>query len=164
MRPAAEFFLILLVLSAASVAAAWVLSFGLTPEHERSPLLRRLLLWSGKGLLVPGAIWALMNIGLSWNLQPFMPQIQAARNIGDPWVPAYLRVVAMGLFIISSFWTTVTLACALIEAGVRAEGDTRAQFKALCLTCFIAMVLPALLLVIFGGWSLLGLAGIIQIG
>src|ERR1035438_9696751 len=74
---------------------------------------------------------------------------------------AWLRVVAVGLFIISSFWTTVTLAWALLEAGARAEGDACAHFKALCLTCFIAMILPALLVVIFGGWSLLGLAGII---
>ena len=151
----------LFLLSAAAVAAGWVLTYGLTPEARRAQLLRPLLLWSGKGLLLPLAIWALMNIGLSWNLQPFMPQIQAARNIGDPWVPVYLQVVGVGLFIISSFWTTVTLAWALLEAGVRAEGDTRAQFKALCLTCFIAMILPALLVVIFGGWSLLGLAGII---
>ena len=160
MRPAAEFFLILLVLSAASVAAAWVLSFGLTPERERSPLLRRLLLWSGKGLLVPGAIWALMNIGLSWNLQPFMPQIQAARAHADPWVPVFLHVMAVGLFIISSYWTTVTLACALFEAGVRAEGQAREHFKALCLTCFIAMVLPALFILYLGGWSMLGVAGV----
>ena len=161
MKPAVEIFLFLFVLSASSVAAGWVLTYGLTPEARRAQLLRPLLLWSGKGLLIPGAIWALMNIGLSWKLQPFMPQIQAARNLGNPWVPAYLRVVAMGLFIISSFWTTVTLAWALLEAGARTEGDTRAHFKALCLTCFIAMVVPALLLVIFGGWSLLGLAGII---
>lgn len=151
----------LFLLSAAAVAAGWVLTYGLTPEARRSQLLRPLLLWSGKGLLLPLAIWALMNIGLSWNLQPFMPQIQAARNIGEPWVPVYLEIVGVGLFIISSFWTTATLAWALLEAAARAEGDTREHLKALCLTCFIAMVLPALLLVIFGGWSLLGLAGII---
>src|ERR1035437_2441642 len=98
MRPAVEFFLFLLVLSAASVAAAWVLSCGLAPENRRSERLRLLLPWSGKGLLVPLIIWALMNLGLSWNLQPFMPRIQAARNVGDPWVPEYLRVVAAGLF------------------------------------------------------------------
>ena len=163
MRPAVEIFLFLLVLSTVSVAVAWVLAYGLTPEARRSQLLRPLLLWSGKGLLIPGAIWALMNLGLSWNLQPFMPQIQAARNMSDPWVPIYLRVVAVGLLIISSYWTTVTLAWALLQAFARAEGETRAHFKALCLTCFIAMVVPALVIVIFGGWWLLGLAGIIML-
>ena len=158
MRPAAEFLLFLL--STVSVIAAWVLSYGLTPERRRAQLLRPLLLWSAKGLLVPLAIWALMNFGLSWNLQPFMPQIQAALNNGDPWLPEYLRVVAVGLFIISSFWTTMTLAWALLDAGCRAEGETRAHFKALCLTCLIAMIVPALVLVFFGGWSMLGLGGI----
>src|ERR1035438_670620 len=158
MRPAAEFLLFLL--STVSVIAAWVLSYGLTTERRRAQLLRPLLAWSGKGLLVPLAIWALMNFGLSWNLQPFMPQIQAALNNGDPWLPEYLRVVAVGLFIICSFWTTMTLAWALLEAAHRAEGETRAHLKALCLTCFIAMIVPALVLVFFGGWSMLGLGGI----
>jgi hypothetical protein len=159
MRPAAEF--LLFGLSAASVAAACVLACALTDERRRSRLLRPLLLWSAKGLLVPLAIWALMNLGLSWNLQPFMPQIQAARNNGDPWLPVFLRVMAVGLFIISSYWTTVTLALALFEAGVHTEGETRAHLKALCLTCFIALVVPALFIVFLGGWPTLGLAGII---
>jgi hypothetical protein len=161
MRPELEFFLILIVLSAASVATACVLAYGLSPERQRSQLLRPLLLWSGKGLLVPAVVWVLMNIGLSWNLQPFMPQIQAARASTDPWVPVFLRVVGVGVFIISSYWTTLTLACALFEAGVRAEGHARQHFKALCLTCLIAMVIPALLILYFGGWSMLGVAGIV---
>ena len=160
MSLAVEIFLVLAALSAASVAAGWVLAYGLTPESQRPKLLRSLLAWSGKGLLVPLVIWTLMNLGLSWSLQPFMPQIQAARNSGAPWVPAYLHVVAAGFFVICSFWTAVTLAWALFQAGVSTEGETRAQFKALCLTCFIAMVVPALLIVCFGGWSMLGLAGI----
>jgi hypothetical protein len=137
-----------------------MLTYELTPERQRAQRLRPLLLWSGKGLLIPWIIWALMNLGLSWNLQPYMPQIQAARNNGDPWVPVYLRVVAVGLLVICSYWTTVTLACALVEAGTRAEGEAREELKSLCLTCLIAMVVPALFIVFFGGWSLLGLAGI----
>ena len=101
-----------------------------------------------------------MNVGLSWNLQPFMPQIQAAKNGGSGWFPVYLRVVAVGLFVISSYWTAVTLGWVLVEAGAGSEGEARAQFKALCLTCFIAMIVPALVLVWFGGWTMLGLAGI----
>ena len=101
-----------------------------------------------------------MNLGLSWNLQPFMPQVQAAQNSGSDWFPEYLRVVAVGLFVICSYWTAVTLGWAIVEASLGAEGESRAQFKALCLTCFIAMVMPALALVFFGGWAMLGLAGI----
>lgn len=159
MSAAVNIFLALLVLSAISIAAAWVLSCEMTLERRRPQLLRSLLIWSVKGLLVPLTIWALMNLGLSWNLQPFMPQVQAAQNGGGNWFPAYLRVVAAGLFVISSYWTAVTLGWVLVEAGASTEGDTRAQFKGLCLTCFIAMVVPALALWYFGGWPLLGLAG-----
>ena len=64
-----------------------------------------------------------MNLGLSWNLQPFMPQVQAAQNSGSGWFPAYLRVVAVGLFVISSYWAAVTLGWALVEAGAGSEGE-----------------------------------------
>ena len=103
MRSAVQIFLSLLVLSTVSVTAAWVLSYGLTPERQRPQLRRSLLVWSVKGLLVPLAIWTLMNLGLSWNLQPFMPQVQAAQNSGSDWFQAYLRVAAIGLFVTSSY-------------------------------------------------------------
>jgi hypothetical protein len=160
MRPAVNLFLVLFFLSAVAVYAGWFLSEGLTTERRQPQLRRSLLLWLVKGLLVPLIIWALMNVGLSWNLQPFMPQIQAAKNDGSGWFPVYLRVVAVGLLVISSYWTAVTLAWVLSEVGRGTEGECRAQFKALCLTCFIAMIVPALILVFFGGWMLLGLAGI----
>jgi hypothetical protein len=159
MSQAVSIFLSLFFLSGVAVGAAWVLSRGLTPE-DRQPHLRELFLrWSAKGLLVPLAIWALMNVGFSWWLQPFMPQVQVAQNRGIDWFPAYVRVLAIGLFVISTYWTALTLGWVLIEAGAGAEGEARARFKGLCLTWFLALVLPLLLLVWLGGWSLLGLAG-----
>ena len=77
MRPAVNIFLTLLFLGGAAVSAAWVLSYGLTRERRHRQLRRSLIFWSVKGLVAPLAIWALMNLGLSWNLQPFMPQVQA---------------------------------------------------------------------------------------
>ncbi len=160
MRAAFHLFLILLFLSIASVTAGWLLPHGLTPDDRHPQLRRWLLRWSIKGLLIPLLIWALMNVGLSLYLQPFMPQIQAARNSGGDWFAAYLRVMATGIFVISSYWATATLAWTLAEAGLGAEGEARTQFRALCLTCFVAMILPALIVVYFGGWPLFGLAGI----
>ena len=161
MTAAVNIFLLLLLLTAAAVSAAWVLSYELTPEPEQPQLRRWLLRWSGKGLLAPMAIWALMNVGLSWNLQPFMPQVQAAQNSGSGWFPVYLRVVGTGLFVIGSYWAAVTLGWVLVEAGVGSEKENRAQFKRLCLTCVIGLGVPALLLVYFGGWSMLGLASLV---
>ena len=160
MRPAINIFLTLFLLSAAAVAAAWMLGYLLTPERRHPQLLRSLITWSVKGLLVPLSIWALMNLGLSWNLQPFMPQVQAAQNSGSDWFPEYVRVLAFGLFVISTYWTSVTLAWLLFEAAAGMEGDARTQFNTLCLICFVAMIVPALVVWFFGGWALLGLAGI----
>ncbi len=164
MRPAANLFFFLVVLSAASVAAGCLLAGSLTPERRRSQRLRGLLPWSAKGLLVPLVLWALMNLGLSWNLQPFMPQVQAAQNSGSGWFPVYLHVLAVGLFVICSYWAAITLAWTVVEAAAATEGETRAQFRALCLTCLVAMAVPALVLLYAGGWTLLGLAGITLLG
>ena len=161
MASAIQTLFLLLVLSAATVAGAALLVHQLTPEPRHAQLRLRLVRWSLKGLLVPVVLWILMNFGFSWNLQPFMPQVQAAQNSGSGWVPVYLRVVASGLFVVASYWAAVTLAWALYDAGRAAEGDELAQFKALCTTCFIALILPALLVAYLGGWPLAGLAAFV---
>jgi hypothetical protein len=150
--------LFLLFLSLALVGAAWVMTRGLTPERDRPKSLPWLLSWSLKGLVVPLAIWAVMNVGISWNLQPFMPQVQAAQNRGGGWFVAFLRVLTAGLFVISSSWTAGTLGWALVRAAAGLTGQARANFKALCWTCCIGMVLPAVGLVWLGGWPTFGLA------
>jgi len=100
MMQAGTIFLLLLFLSVGLAAAGWFMAWRLAPETRRRPQARWLLAWSVKGLLIPFAIWVLMNLGLSWNLQPFMPQIQAAQNGGANWFPAFLRVAVAGLFVI----------------------------------------------------------------
>src|SRR5512141_3173219 len=91
-------------------AAGWVMPYRLWPEPPRSQGLRWLGAWSIKGLLLPILLWALMNVGLSWTLQPFMPEVQAAQNSGAGWLPEFLRVLGIGFFIVSSYWTAGTLA------------------------------------------------------
>ena len=90
------------------------------------------------------AIWALMNLGLSWNLQPFMPQVQAAQNSGERLVPGISarpggRSLYHQLLLDDG---DAGLGAARGRRGT--EGEARAQFKALCLLCFIAMIVPAL--------------------
>src|SRR5262249_20941568 len=103
-------------------------------------------------------IWALMNIGLSWSLQPFMPQIQAARHRGGPWGVEFLSVTGLGLMIISSYWTAATLGWLLFSIAEAIEPEHRRDFKALCWACALGLTLPGALIILLGGWPWLGVA------
>jgi hypothetical protein len=155
-------FIGLLFVSTVLVVLAVLLSYRLSPEHNRRRRILALLGWAFQGLLVPIVIWAVMNYGISWNLQPFMPQIQAAQNSSDPsnpWFREYLRYVGRGVFIVSSYWAVITLAWVIARAAGRLEEEqARSDFKALCISCAIAMLLPGVGIFYLGGLALLGLA------
>ena len=141
------------------VAMTSLLAIRLTPEAKRSRIIRWLLNWGIKGLAIPLLIWALMNVGLAWNLQPFMPAVQAAQNRRAGWAPEFLDVFARGLFVLSSYWSAVTLGWLLTSAVLVAEPEARKDFKALCFTCVLALIIPAGIIFLLGGWSTCGMAG-----
>jgi hypothetical protein len=148
----------MLLLGIALVSAAGALVFRLEPERRREELLPWLLVWCLKGFVLPLVLWGVLNLGTSWNLQPFMPQVQAAQNKGGSWVPTYLGVLANGAFIASSYWAAVTLGWALYYAYRRLKGQELTNFKALGWTCFWGMLIPALITVALGGLAVAGLA------
>ncbi len=150
---------VLALLSMALIGFSWVMAYRLTPEQRRSHAGRWLLKWSVKGLVLPSAIWGVMNLGVSWWLQPFMPQVQAAQNSGLPWFPEFLRVGATGLFVISSYWAAITVGWLLLQTSKGLQGQKQSDFKALCLTSSLGMLLPAAGMVILGGLPLIGMAG-----
>jgi hypothetical protein len=150
-------FILLACLSLAFACMAWVMAHRLAPEHEKTRCHRWLLSWIIKGLAVPIVLWAILNAGVSWGLQPLMPQVQAAQAQGQ-WLPAYLRVLGHGAFIICSYWTALTLGWVIFKAGSRVEGELVSDFRALCLTSLLGMLLPAAGIVLVGGWAGLGLA------
>jgi hypothetical protein len=145
-------------LSGVLVAAAWGLVLRLAPEHGRPEDRRWLAGWSLKGLLLPLALWAVMNLGVSWDLHAFMPEIQAAQNKGGKWFPVYSQFLAGGLFVISSDWAALTIAWAVWRAGHGIEAERLGKLKALCWTCLAGLLLPATVVVLVGGWPTLGLA------
>lgn len=147
-----------LIFSGCFAAAALYVILRLVPEPNQAGMWRWLGAWAVKGGAVPFLIWMLMNVGLSWSLQPFMPQVQAARNSGGPWFPEYLRVAGAGLFIISSYWVAITLGWVLVRAGLAAPEEPRKDFKGLCWTCVLGLFFPALLVLLIGGWASFGLA------
>lgn len=153
-------FLVLFGFSAAALGAGWGLTYRLTPEGKRTRVLRWLAAWSLKGWVAPWSIWALMNVGLSWNLQPFMPQVQAAQNSGTGWVAEFIFVLAVGLFVISSYWAAGTLGWVLFSTARITEAGPRKDFKALCWTCCLGLSLPVLCMLVLGGWPWLGVAGL----
>jgi hypothetical protein len=157
-------FISLSILSAGFVLGTWALVFRLVPDERRRQSLRWLSSWSIKGLVLPIAFWALINIGLSFSLQPFLPEIQFAQNSGLPWSGAFLKFVGYGLFIISSYWTALTLAWVILKTVSGLEEEQRANLRSLSLTCFLGLSLPALGIAILGGWPILGFAIAILIG
>lgn len=157
-------FFSLLFLGIVFIAIPWALAFRLAPEARRERMVRWLLSWSIKGLVIPMVLWATINLGLSWNLQPFMPEVQAARNRGGNWAPEFLRVAAIGLFIISSYWSAITLGWLLTSAARGADRTCRKDFKTLCLTCLLGLGIPAAIIVWLGGLPDAGLAATLMLG
>src|SRR5437867_4765835 len=102
-------FLFLLAVSTGLVSWAWLLNYRLTKGPARKEVNRRLAIWGIKGLILPLVLWMVINIGISWSLQPFMPQIQAAQINGWPLFPVYMRVVSAGMFIVASYWSALTM-------------------------------------------------------
>lgn len=162
MSPAFSFFF-LLCPGAACAAAVWALTGRLTPENKRSRLRRWLLNWSLKGILLPLALWALMNIGLTWYLPPFMPEIQAAQNSGTGWATEFFDVAALGAFVVCSYWAVLTLGWVLWSSLSILDDERRKHLKALCWTCSIALGIPAVCILLLGGWPLLGLAALLVV-
>jgi hypothetical protein len=152
-------FIGLVFLSTVIVAVTVGLAYRLHPEFNRKRRINWLLVWALQGLILPILIWAIMNYGISWSLQPFMPEIQAAQNSGDPWLRTYLRVLGRGIFIVATDWATITLLWAIVRAAFSLEEEQAGEdFKALCLTSAIAMLLPAMGVIYLGGLPLLGFA------
>jgi Tetratricopeptide repeat len=131
--------------------------YRLAPEENAQATVLAEWPWLVKGFGVPLAIWILMNVGLSLQLQPFMPSVQLAQNAGTGWFFAFLGVIGAGLLLIATYWAGVTIGWSVIRASRGIDGETRASFRALCLTCLVATALPAVWLLWVGGWYTLGL-------
>lgn len=162
MTQAGAIFLSLLLFSAAMSIGAVVLSSRVLPDSSggKRPLLGLLVRWGGTGLLGPIFLWALLNLGISEGLQPFMPEVQYAQASGRPWFPAWLKVFSYGLFVISSFWACITLTWAAFLSTAHLDAEAKRSFRGLCITCAIGMSLPAGLILFLGGPTSAGLAAL----
>jgi Tfp pilus assembly protein PilF len=140
------------------VVIAGTTVYRLSREAERRQNLRQLWPWLVKGLVLPVLLWMVLNIGFSWNLHAFMPQVQAAQNSGTNWLSPFCQVSAAGLFAISSYWAALTMVCVLFKAATGLTPESRSDYRALWITSLVAMSIPAALFIWIGGWLALGLA------
>jgi len=145
-------------LGAMSVSAGWVALLRLAGGDRRLETFRWLRGWTLKGLLVPLALWAVLNLGLSWDFPAFMPQIQQAQNKGAKWLPVYLRYFGAGVFIVTTYWLAITLGWRLAGISRGLAKPVRQGLANLWWICFLALILPALGLLWLGRLPVLGLA------
>jgi hypothetical protein len=152
-------FLFAAIIATGFVALGAYMVYHVSRESEREDNLRRLWTWIGKGFVLPMILWGLMNIGLAWWLQPFMPSVQAAQaSVGGFWFGDFLRVMAGGIIIVSTYWLAVTLGWTMFQISRGLEKEVWSNFRALCLTSLAGMALPSGFLIFVGGWHMLGLA------
>ena len=147
----------LMMISLALVSATCVLTCRLAEEPSRPAFRRWLAGWTLKGLLAPSAIWVLFNLGLTWDLQPLMPAVQAGRITGN-WVAPFMKISGVGAFVVSSYWAAATLLWVLVHASRGLKGEQKENFKGLCYTAGLGMGVIALVLFLLGGSYTLGLA------
>jgi len=136
---------------------AWATVYRFAREYERPRRFRWLVRWTIQGVLVPWLIWGLMNIGLSFELQPFIPYLQVARGTAL-WLPLYLTYVGGGFCLICSYWCALTLAWVISRAHIGLKGEAREHYRGLCVISLGALALPTIGLLWLGGWYTVGLA------
>jgi hypothetical protein len=87
-----------------------------------------------------------------------MPNVQAALNTPGTFLPAYIRTLGAGLFVICSYWTAFTLGWIVFTTSRGLTAETKPHFRALCLTCSLGLSLPAAVFLLVGGWTMAGFA------
>lgn len=132
--------------------------YRLAPEGKSRAAVQSEWPWLVKGLVIPFVVWTLMNVGISFNLQPFMPSVQLAQNSGTGWFFTFLGVAGAGLLIIATYWAGVTVGWNVIRTSRSVTKEAWDDFRALCGTCLIVTALPVLGLLWAGGWYTLGVA------
>lgn len=151
------YFVILGFLGMGLATLGWTTAIRFATEETRPENYCWLRRWTIQGLLAPSLIWALMNFGFSFELQPFLPRLQIAQGTAN-WLPLYAAAVATGFCVISSYWAAMTLGWIILRTSRGLEGEVRTHFRGLCWSSLGIAALPAAGLVWLGGWNTLGMA------
>ena len=146
----------LFLVAALIVIIAWAVRHLTVEVKEDDAFLVMDWGWFAKGFTLPVALWFLMNIGLSFHLQPFMPRIQAAKNGGGNWLDPFIHTMNAGVLVIGSYWGAFTLAWMVLKVQRSLREDLKMEFHGVCFTALAIMILPAAFLLYVGHWWMLG--------
>src|SRR5260221_14413502 len=108
-----------ILVSAGLVAAVLHYYSDVVGEQEGSR--RWLWDWVWKGLGVPIFVWLAWNFGMLPGLPPVIAQMAQIQPGSPGWTQAFLVFTAVALFVISSYWTALSLAWLLFVVVQRAE-------------------------------------------
>jgi hypothetical protein len=147
----------LTLLAAGCVAFACISEYRFASEEQRADSKRWLIRWGIQGLAAPTLIWLVMNFGISFEVQSFMPELQQAQGTAD-WLPLYWAYSGGGLAVISSYWSALTLGWILWRTARTLDGEVWIHFRSLCWVSLVVMALPVLFLVWAGRGMAMGLA------
>jgi len=122
---------------------------------EQVPKLRRWFRnWMFKGLLMPFLLWMVFNADAWTWLPPLMSDVDFAKLNGQ-WPQMMEQVATLGLFVVGTYWTAVTVAWLLLVLW-RQTADRR-RFRDCVVTCS-AILLPVAVLITWSfGWRFAGL-------
>jgi hypothetical protein len=77
-------------------------------DSKTAPWEQLLYQWLIKGLAVPMFIWALVNLGLTRGLPPFVPEIVEAQTHHQPWFLFWISTVITGAVVVGFAWAALT--------------------------------------------------------
>ena len=113
---------------------------------------RWLLGWAAKGAGFPILIWFFMNVGVSSILPPFLSSLRYAQSTGGSLKPQLPQTMAVGIFVIGTYWAAFTLGWLIILMSSRRK-ETRVSFGPGLLGSMAALLVSWLL---FGQWGVWG--------
>ena len=85
----------------------------------------KFLLWMARGLLLPTALWMVLNLGLSARFPPLLFAIHAAKAGGGNWLSVWLALATPTMFVVGSYWTAATFVWLLALHVMELEFDPR---------------------------------------
>src|ERR1700677_1906572 len=146
--------LIITIVGLAGFYLAMADFWGRLPAEKGPGLHRWFRAWMLKGLLVPVAIWVLLNSAVFDCIPPLLPSVEYGKLSGH-WLAALVDVTTLGLFVIGTYWAAITSGWLLAVLSQWTEEPR--QFRN-CLLAWSAFLLPvAVLITLAFGWRFAGL-------